>query len=141
MKILTLCLCAAVVVAPARPAAADEAVVGVAVGLGTTLAVVNTVATVVYAVEGRSFDVGWMISSCLSSAVAGGASVLVFSEASSGGGGLAAFGGLVLLALAGVPLGWATRSALSEVDLGERFEPPRARAEPAMSFAIPVLSF
>jgi hypothetical protein len=154
------------VLALARAAPAEAQVIdgnaevqGVVLAVGTLAGLTNSVATVVYAAQNRSFDHGWVISSFVSTAVCGAFAVGLTAEASDTGEGALVVSALVYYVLALWPGAWTLRGALSEVAPGERFDaaapkpealaaPPRdpfrrARSPrlPATALALPPIRF
>lgn len=102
---------------------------GLTLSIGTLAGLTNSVATLVYAVQGRSFDTPWVVSSFLSSAICGAFAVgLTLESAEVGEAGIfAAALAYYLLALG--PAGWAVRGALHEAAPGQPFDPERRARE------------
>ena len=113
------------VAAEAQTFAADDPAIVTATAIGVAGGLVNTVATVVYMVDGRSFDTGWMVSSLFSTTICGALAVALTPEAQEPGQGLLAVPVVGLALLAGLPGGWAIRSAVHEALPGEPFDPER----------------
>lgn len=127
--------------APARAEVIDGPVIAVVVGLGNVAALSTSVAAIVYAVDGRAFDDPWVVAALFSSAICGATTVAIGIDglSQSDGPGL----GIVLALEAALtiwPAYWTVRSALSEVDPGEKFDAevaPKETRDPENSARLP----
>lgn len=146
---LLLSLGASVLEGPARAASDEQEAVGITVAsVGAIGGLVTSVAAIVYATRGRAFDTPWVVASLFSAA---------FCVANAITAGTSDIDGAVPIAI-GVgavgawPLAYTIRSALSEAEPGEPFDPPPAapplqrRAlldgeRPPLPLGLPLLTF
>lgn len=110
--------------------------------VGTLLGLTNSVATVVYAVQNRSFETPWVVSSFVSTAACGAFAVGIAVNVDEGGNSNQLLAAIPFLLLAIVPASWSIRGALSEVGPGERFDTlPPLEGPAATLFTLPALRF
>ena len=114
------------------------AVAGAVVAAGTLGGLSASIAGIVYAVQGRAFDSGWIVASLVSSAICAATVVQLGQTADIEP---VAMVGVVLYSVLGVwPLAWTVRSALGSAAPGEAFHPPTAASTAPRSFVAPILS-
>ncbi len=100
-----------------------------AVTVGTFGGVGNSVAALVYAIQGRSFHPAWIGSTLVSSAICATMAGSLIVEAIDDPGPFTIPGIIGYLIISLWPTAWLLRSALSEVPLGARFDSEVAPAE------------
>lgn len=130
MKRLALGLAFAAAAAPGSAWAdnLDGDIGAISVVVGGALGLTNSVAAVVYLVQDRSFDDGWLVSSAFSTALCAGLTIAAAEDASANptDDGLPILAvGMAVVAL--VPAIWAVRSTVDEALPGEPFDPEKRR--------------
>ncbi len=120
-------LCTALLSAPQAHAQVidDHPAFIVLVAVGTLGGLANTIGAIIYAVRNRSFDSGWVVPILLSSAIcASFAGAIIADMAGSEPTGIGVGATIGYLAISLWPAGWLLRSSLSDVEPGERLDPP-----------------
>ncbi len=125
-----------------------------AVAVGSLGGLTASIAALVYTVQDRSFDSGWVILSLFSSAICGSFAMAIFVDMlETGGGEFSTVGVLSYLILAGWPLYFTVKSALNEAPPGSPFDAEVAKAptldpllqrpglEPVVGLSLPAIRF
>lgn len=120
----------------ARAQGADhDFVIGVTSGIGVTAALVNNIATIIYIVDDRSFDVGWMISTLFSTSINGLVTIGLAAESTEFGQDDLIIPAVIIGALTLAPAIYLIRGATHEALPGEPFDPERRAEERARKAA------
>ena len=92
--------------------------------VGGISGIANSIAALVYAIQDRSFHAPWIGTTMFGSAVCAVAAGALIIDAKNGDGSVAlnVVGIVGFLVLSLWPIGWVTRSALSDVPLGDKFD-------------------
>lgn len=115
------CIAALVALAaPAEAAGLPNEVSFTLYGVGAASGLASTIAAIVYAAQGRSFDSGWVVAALISSALCLGGAIGLAPFAEDPG---ALVGVIGNVGLAAFPLYWTGRSALAEVPPGAPLDP------------------
>ena len=125
-------LAALAVLAPATAHAgvADDGVIISTVIIGALAGTTNTVAALVYGLEGRTFDVPWVVSSMFSTGICGSLAISFVVDAGNSSDLIGPMiGVLFFAALAAIPSYWTIKSALAEAGPGEQFDAPLLEAQ------------
>jgi hypothetical protein len=117
-------IAAALVYAPAARADAVEgtAVMVSVVTIGTVGGLATSISTLVHALDRRTFEGPWVVASMFTSAVCGTVAISFIASGDAGSGGWGVVGTMFYLGLTAVPTYWVIKSALADVDPGERFD-------------------
>lgn len=103
----------------------DNAVIVTTVTLGTLGGLATSISALVYALDGRTFDGGWIVGSLFSSAVCGAMTGAIIAGGIDGrgtSGSLTIIGTLFFGTLTAWPAYWTVRTAVADVEPGERLE-------------------
>ncbi|MCK6548282.1 hypothetical protein L6R52_20715 [Myxococcota bacterium] len=101
----------------------DPVITSVAV-LGTLGGLTTSIAAIVYASEGRTFDDAWVVTSLFTTAICGAMTAAIAMDAPSTGGAMPIVGTLFFGTLAAWPAYWTVKSSLADADPGEPFDAP-----------------
>ena len=118
----TLGLGVAIAAVPARADVIDGSnpVIVFAVAAGGVGGLTTSIAATVYALDDRTFDSGWVVTSLLSSAICGAFFVSLAADAASNGAELGHFTGMLSFGTFTVwPVVWTVRTAMADVEPGE----------------------
>lgn len=112
---------------------ADNPGILIAVTFGSLAGLTTSIAATVYAVQGKTFDSGWIVPALFGGAVTTTMSISLIADAADRGFSTGhGVGILALLALTAWPTYWTIRTAIADVDPGEYLEPeldPELEAE------------
>lgn len=110
----------------AQPAHADSiegsAVIISVVTLGTIGGLTTTISALVHSLDDRTFESPWVVASLFSAAICGSVTVSLLATGDTGSGFWGVVGTFFYAGLTGVPTYWVLRTALADVDPGERFD-------------------
>lgn len=149
-RIFALTLLSLALAAPAEASVVegDQPELLVPVVAGSLGGIATSIAAIVYALDDRAFDDAWILGSMFSTAVSGAMFAGFLANAPNQPGSETLLGALFFGALTAWPAYWTVKTALAEVEPGERFDSPlpagsetpvvdvRPLPSPALTFAI-----